>query len=304
MRKKIMFGMIFLLLCILCTACGKKEAGKKQEDEKKQEDMRQYPLTSQLEIPSRKELKEIYPESYNKELMKKKGLSETEDFSEKYLYMQALYRANLETYLMDTLDLQELDNTLANDEIHYFPIEEAEKDVYARYSTMNLRYIYLRNNLCIERLEKEDLDTIEKALKEGNEVVTEEMKALAARTYSIVIPVVDESETEEDIRMLEVSYLGGCSEPNVPNKALVLVIGTSYPYDEDGWEIQDFPRIDYYQTIAGIKKEKEESYKNILDTSVYILKETKTCHLSNEEIEEIYGCYTKEYRKKQEEPSE
>lgn len=279
-KRKIILLTTFLLLCILCTACGKKEAGKKQED------MRQYPLTSQLEIPSRKELKEIYPESYNKELMKKKGLSETEDFSEKYLYMQALYRANLEAYLMETLDLQEVDNTLENGELYYLPIEETEKDLYARYSTMNLNYIYLRNNLCIERLEKEDLATIEKALKEGKEVITEEMKALAARTYPTVISAMDESK--RDAKKMNVPYLRASPLPSVPNNALVLVIGTSFPYDEKGMYLPHFPVKKYDQILDAIKEEKEESYEDILNIPVYIWVETGAIELSDEEVEELY----------------
>ena len=59
--------------------------------------------------------KNPYIYRYNHELCKEKGLTESTDYlSSRYLYMQAVYRANLDAYLLKTLDIGKLDEELGN----------------------------------------------------------------------------------------------------------------------------------------------------------------------------------------------
>ena len=163
MRRYLGFVVITVLTLVMCwigQGC------------KKEEDMEQvhqeYKLAGKLKIPSLKEVSDNpYIYRYNHELCEAKGLSKGDRLSRYYLCMQAVYRANLDAYLLEILDLGALDDELKNSGLGFVSKKPADKNLYERESTMGLEFIYLRNNLYIEYLEKDQLKLLETQLKEA-----------------------------------------------------------------------------------------------------------------------------------------
>ena len=205
--------------------------------------------------------------------MKEKGLTKTDEFNEKYLYLQALYRANLESYLLEVLDLQETDEFLKSSELEFVTKKEEEKDVYERYSTMDLTFIYLRNNLHIEYLTKEEIALLEKHLMEGKEVIDEEVKEMVKETYPIIIKVRSPwYDYQEDLEF-RASYSQG-EEPDIPNTALVIAIDNCFRYDENDNVYPKDNFVGKMECVKKIKLEKEKKYSEILNIPVYIREES------------------------------
>jgi len=115
----------------------------------------------------------IQPLNYDIDLAIERGLATSAGFSDRYLNMQALYRRALEQYLAEKLSLNMFDEMLATNELRFIPVPDERRDFYHRYSTFGFQYIYLRNNLPIERLSVEDLDVLSSYIEMGHSSVTE-----------------------------------------------------------------------------------------------------------------------------------
>lgn len=193
MRRYLGFIVITVLTLVMCwigQGC------------KKEEDMEQvhqeYKLAGKLKIPSVEAAENNqYIYCYNHELCQDKGLIDGDSLSRYYLCMQAVYRANLDAYLLEILDLGVLDEELKNSSLGFVSKKPANKNLYERESTMGLEFIYLRNNLYIEYLEKDQLKLLETQLKEGTAAVTDELKRMAGETCKEVIRVRNPGNRED-----------------------------------------------------------------------------------------------------------
>ena len=165
----------------------------------------------------------VIPRSYDLELAKEKGLATDTAFTREYLYMQALYRKALEYYLEKTLEISKFEHILVNHELNFVPCSEQHMDFYQRYSTFGFQFIYLRNNLPIERLSLEDLDILRRHIIAESFDITEELLELVERTFQSVI--IAHYHRELDAR---VSYHSVPIIDVAPNNALVLMIRHSF----------------------------------------------------------------------------
>lgn len=89
-----------------------------------------------------------------------KGLYEDEKFTERYYTVIKNYKVLLDKYLLNKLQLKEMDDKVANSGLAFIPVENDNMDFYQKFSTMKLKYIYLRNFLYVHKLTNEDIDTI------------------------------------------------------------------------------------------------------------------------------------------------
>jgi len=172
--------------------------------------------------------KMVQPSSYNIRLAVEKGLSKSSGFDSKYLSMQALYRKAFELFLSERLELAMYDDVLANSELRFIPIENDRMSFYQKYSTFGFRYIYLRDNIPIERLSEADLNILGASISANNTGITDELLELVARTYNSVIIAYDDWE---DDTIIGYSNNG---QKRAPNNALVFEIGHTIEFDEEG----------------------------------------------------------------------
>lgn len=270
MRKRIVLVVIFLFIAGESLWYMSKILQKEFE---KEEEMVQYALEDILKAPTVAEVSENpYIYRYNHRLCKEKGLTETEDsLSRRYLCMQAIYRANLDAYLLDALDIRQLDEEMRSSSLGFVSPKPEDRDLYERESTLGLKYIYLRNNLYIEYLEREQLDLLEHQLKTGKEAVTDEIRKMVKETYQEIIRVREPEERTDSCNFFYAGTEGNI--PEIPNHALVLKISNVMEYDASGNLFSDDRMKEKREYLDRVKMEKEKEYSDILGIEVYILLE-------------------------------
>ena len=150
-----------------------------------------------LHIYSLEEIKNIAPNTFNNQLIKEKGLEKD------YWILYSKYRYLLEQYLLKKLKLNIYDDKIKNNELTFREIHENEKNAYQKYSSMNLSFLTLLNNVYIERLTIDDLQK----LRETNQIELQFIE----RTYKqLITPEVSDNCTS-------INYLSSTSYNNFVN---------------------------------------------------------------------------------------
>lgn len=140
-----------------------------------------------MEKITRENINMQYPRIVNNDLLDEKKF-ESEDLNDKYFNAMNLYKLFFETYLKEKLPLELIDNNLKKSDLKFVPIKEEDMDFYQITSTMGLTYIYLRNNLYIEKLSEEDIEFLLSKSEYDDEV-----KGFIERTYlSVINPYSDD----------------------------------------------------------------------------------------------------------------
>ena len=202
-------------------------------------------------------------------------------FNDKFFYIQALYRKGLDRMLVEELGLYKYDKEIGAQSVHFAPEDITgwfeklpRRYFWPSFSMMNLDYIFLRNNMHVERLEGEDLLVFEEAYEAQATEVSGEMWEVIERTWKQVIEVYPGEEDRE------AWYSGPFpSDDDPPSNALVLLVwfGSSFAPDEigeDGLEL-DEPFNEYasgrQKVIDKIipRMEKEISKKTSLPVKIY-----------------------------------
>ncbi len=243
-----------------------REGGKGTEMRREKQDKRE----SAIRIPTVKEVSDNpYIYRYNHDLGRAKGLLSKDCLNDRYLRLQAVYRANLDAYLREVLDIETLDEELRNSRLGFVSHKSGKQNLYERGSAMGLEFIYLRNNLYIEYLDEEQLCLLERRQETGKHPVTDEIKAMVTETFREIIRVRDPRDWEDRSSFLYPGVQG--QKPMIPNHALVLGIANDMEYDASGRLAPDAFRNEKYEFLDRIKKEKEREYSRITGVKVYIL---------------------------------
>ncbi len=225
-----------------------------------------------MKIPLQKDVSENpYIYCYNYELCREKELIKGEELDYHYLYMQAIYRLNLDAYLLETLDIKALNEKLKNSDLGFVCRKPENRNLYERESMMELEFIYLRNNLYIEYLSEDQLKLLENQLKAGKTEVTDEIKKMVKETYREVIRVRNPANWEDQSSFLYPEAKG--RKPKIPNRALVLGVSNAMEYDASGNLLPENHMKEKCEYLEKVKAEKEKEYSEILGTQVYILLE-------------------------------
>ena len=106
---------------------------------------------------------------------------------QEYLKLYLLYYNLLYKYLIPKLNLKHYDNMLLNSDNIFYQVPLENMDLYQRIGSNYLKYFYLRNNIYIERLSKEELDFLKKKLLSNNNELDNETTTFIKNTYQKVI---------------------------------------------------------------------------------------------------------------------
>ena len=130
-----------------------------------------------MEKITKENIEKEYPNNLrNNNLIKKRGLEN------KYFDLLNKYNKFLTSFLKEKLPLEQIDENMGKSELNFVKIKEEDMDFYQITNTSNLDYIYLRNNLYIEKLNEDDIKYLEKKKEYDEEVST-----FISRTFKNVI---------------------------------------------------------------------------------------------------------------------
>lgn len=91
-----------------------------------------------------------------------------------YLNRTEVYHNALLDMLIKTLNLEKIENSLDNSSNEFKPVDDEQKDMYQNLAKDKLKYIYLRNNLYVERLSKSQLQVLDNNEKENTYSLVQE----------------------------------------------------------------------------------------------------------------------------------
>jgi len=171
----------------------------------------------------------VSPSNYDFLLGKEKGLCDDNGFTETYFEVQALYRSCIEQYLMQELGLGSIDSQIGEGLSGAVANSREDMGFYQRYSILPLSYVYLRNNIYVERLSLDDLGVLERAVKDKDFEITGEIYEVVLRTYPEVLRPQKDKPPD-----FPVSYGANPTEEVTTNGAIVFGIGVSALFDGKG----------------------------------------------------------------------
>ena len=122
-------------------------------------------------------------------LLTSKGLYENNNLNSKYYQLYKNYKILLDKYLVNKLELDVYDQSIDDTGLKFMPVKKEDMDYYQYISTMNLKYIYLRNNLYVEKLSKENIDKILSLNTNNLKKPSKDIIKLIEDTYTDVIDV-------------------------------------------------------------------------------------------------------------------
>ena len=118
-------------------------------------------------------------------LLREKGLVEGTTVTKLYENIYKYYGLYLLLYLNKKLHLSERENEIQNSILKMKPVKKGEEDSYQSLSSMN--FFFIRNNLKIERLSKEDLELLKKRIFQQKQTLDEKTERMIELTYRDVI---------------------------------------------------------------------------------------------------------------------
>ena len=109
-----------------------------------------------------------------------------------YLKLYSLYNELLYCFLIKKLELKKYDDTISNSFVEFVKVDEKNMDIYQYLSSNNLNFLYVHNNIYIERLTTEEIN---KLLNFSNNYNSEEALDFINSTYKKVIFESNEGTT-------------------------------------------------------------------------------------------------------------
>ena len=103
-----------------------------------------------------------YSDEEIKEL-NQKGLFDGASPNDKYVTVYKKYRTLLEKMLSDKLHIKSFDEDLDKSNLDFRKVNSNQRDIYQMSSTLDSSYVYLRNDLYLNRLPVEAIEKIESA---------------------------------------------------------------------------------------------------------------------------------------------
>ena len=144
----------------------------------------------------------------------------TDNGMQEYLNLYNAYNNLLIQFLMDEYSLIYIDNEISKRESEFKEVAYENKDLYQKSSVGYLKYLYLRNNLYIERLSNEERAILHRIYLTGDFRLTSERKEFIKNTF---LKVILESPSSNN---LYVNY--GPDNSRFLKPANAIIIGVRY----------------------------------------------------------------------------
>ncbi len=149
-----------------------------------------------------------------------------EEEKKDYLSLYITYSDLLYKYLLEKLNLKKYDDMIINADNHFQIVNVKNMDIYQYLSIKYLKYIYIRNNLYIERLTNEEMEYLKLKNKNHDLELDNDAKNFISNTYLKVI------SEQIDSKVVNINYGPDNLRFYKPNNALIIAIRFDDYYKE------------------------------------------------------------------------
>jgi len=155
---------------------------------------------------------------------------------QKMEYMKSVYQTGLSQYLVDVLDLEKYDQELLQSDLHFIPYRKEKQSEAQKKDQFGLSFIYLRNEIHLEYLSEDEMQSFKVELQNSDGELTDELLQIIIDTYKKVIPPF-EIQTNED-KKIQTTFDNNMKW--VDMNSIILRLSTDEEYDENGnWVDED-----------------------------------------------------------------
>ena len=188
---------------------------------------------------------------------------------DKYLKIQSFYRKILEDYILENIDIANYDEKISNSNLEFGLIDNKMMNLYHRTSYMNLKYIYLRNYLFIEKMSKDDIDYLYNKILKKDYIIGDKELDIIKRTYKNVI---NDNYKHGEYKKNTTTCYGNVTPDNIlPSDSLVFCIH----YGKNNKKLDKVGFLENYKQknefLNNLKNEMEDKISKKLDVDVKIL---------------------------------
>lgn len=157
-----------------------------------------------------------------------------------YIKEYSLYRKWFTEYIIKMLNLKEYDEKIKNSGLNLKPNDLKDMDIYQYFSSDDLSYFYIRNNIYLERLSDDEKAFLQAQLRKENFDLDENATEFIEKTYK---KVVVENFEDFDNLFGETLYFYGPNTMRFAAPGNALVIGMRYDeFAEDGASDEEWKR--------------------------------------------------------------
>lgn len=193
--------------------------------------------------------------------------------NEQYMKLYNTYRCFFSQYFIELLGLKNADEDIKKSGLNFYKISKKNMDIFQYFTCEEMGYIYLRNNIYIERLDSLELDFLSKYNLSENLKLDDQMANFIKNTFQKVIF----EDLIGDGKITNISYGSDAIQYYVKNNSFVIGIRHD-EFFKDGlsdeeWFIQHKKKREFLNKFI---KNKEEFFKTLItDVPVKILQYNK-----------------------------
>lgn len=210
-------------------------------------------------------------DEFDYDMFTSKGLYDNDDLTERYFTLIKNYKVLFEKYLMSKIPLKDMDDKIINSNLKFIPVDNGKMDFYQKFSTMKLKYIYLRNNLYVYKLSNGEIDTLVNLSVNQLSRPSAKLMELIDDTYKMVIDAKPYGDNVADNYM----KCYGIDNSDYWINSDELVIGVRYDEFADNGLGEGDEWVDNYNNqlefLGNLMIEMEKSCTDILGIKVNFL---------------------------------
>lgn len=189
----------------------------------------------------------------------------TEDQLKLYLAMYSVYMEWFINLLVSKTDITKFDKEIKNSNLKFTKTKDDRLDFYQKFSRDYLDYFYLRNNLYLYRLNKEEYNFIIDRIKNDKYIYDKETEKFILDTYKKII-----FEKVKDYKKAKVNHDVHDMGRYIENNAIIIGIRYDINNDLKGKEWYDNLKLQEKE-IAKISKELLKNLNSFFSNNVAII---------------------------------
>lgn len=176
-----------------------------------------------------------------------------------------IYRYLVSRMIEEKTGLKKIDEKLKNLEKPPIPVPWEEMEDFQRQDHLGMQYFYLRNPICIERLEEDQLEALERLSEDCSQETAARAGQVIEKTYKKVLAF-----SEDPVGQVQL-FPSLAGEGIVSAEALLLVLAIVPEYDERGNLVDSQQEERWLRLLVSLKNQLEPIFTKRMEMPVRIL---------------------------------